>query len=142
MIILVSINIIFFNFFKNINSLNIRQQQTNKIRVLKQITNAERTKNPIFNKSQSDLYSTQLNESLKNKQREGKIKEIFSSQGVISSTMDCNRNESPSKLKSKITSKEFNLTIFETNLNSQQEVKKYRRNSLHTFHNRSGFYME
>lgn len=93
-------------------------------------------------KSQSDLYNTDLDEVYKNKERENKIKQIFSSQGVISSSMYYNRHESPSKLKSKITSKEYNLTIFETNLNSKQETKKFRRNSFHNFHNRSGFYME
>jgi len=52
------------------------------------------------------------------------------------------RYESPTKLKSKITSKEYGLTIFETNLNAQQETKKFRKNSCHNFHNKSGFYMD
>jgi len=56
--------------------------------------------------------------------------------------MNYKRNESPMKLKSKITSKEYKMAIFEMNLNSKQETKKFRRNSCHKFLNKSGFYME
>ncbi len=87
-------------------------------------------------------YSSELHERIKNKQRENTIREIFSSNGVVSSAMNYNRNESPSKLNSKITSKGFNLTILETNLHAKQEKKIFRKNSCHNFHNRAGFYME
>jgi hypothetical protein len=94
----------------------------------------------LLNKSQGDLYNTELDERLKNKFRENKLKEIFSSKGFVLSSMN-ERYESPTKLKSKITSKEYDLTIFETNLSSKQDFKKYRKNSCHNFHNKSGFYM-
>jgi len=56
--------------------------------------------------------------------------------------MNFYKSNSPTKLGSKITSKEFDFTLFETNLSSKQEIKKYRKNSSHKFHNNSGFYMD
>lgn len=112
-----------------------------KIRVIKQLNQEQKIKNPLLHKSQCDLYNTELDERLKNNQRQQKIKEIFSSQGLILSCMNDQRNESPIKLKSKITSKEYGLTMFETNL-SKQEEKRFRKNSCHHFHNKAGFYMQ
>ena len=89
---------------------------------------------------QDDILSCGLDEKLKNKNRESKIKLIFSSKGLVEGSMNYNRNESPEKLITKITNKEFNLTMYETNL-TLQDNKKFRKNSCHTFHNKSGFYM-
>lgn len=98
-------------------------------------------KKPLLNKSQGELYSTELDEKLKNKQRENKIKEIFSSHGVVFITMNDTTVNSPMKLRSKITSKEYNITKLETKL-TKQDTRKFRKNSCHNFHNKSGFYME
>lgn len=45
------------------------------------------------------------------------------------------------KNQHKITSKEIGNTIQETKLGNQ-DLKKFRKNSAHNFHNRSGFYMD
>ena len=47
----------------------------------------------------------------------------------------------PTKNQHKITSKEISNTIQETKLQNEG-FKKFRKNSSHNFHNRSGFYMD
>lgn len=49
--------------------------------------------------------------------------------------------KNPIKNQHKITSKEISNTIQETRLGNET-FKKFRKNSAHNFHNRSGFYMD
>ena len=68
------------------------------------------------------------------------MKEIFSSQGLVSGSMNDKENFS-AKDEQKITSKGYGNTVREVK-NEKLDNHKYRRNSAHTFHNKAGFYMQ
>lgn len=99
------------------------------------------TKINSLNKSQGDIATNDVFGNYKSITRENKLKEIFSSKGLVNSSMNDNSQLTPLKDRTKITSKGYGKTIEEIKLGNQ-DFKKYRKNSAHNFSNKCGFYMQ
>ena len=114
----------------------------NEKKIINLANRQERINKSNFNRSQENVKTCNYEGGNRNTVRENKIKEIFSSQGLIGSSMNDNSMANPVKNQNKITSKEFGNAIQETRLGNENS-KKYRRNSAHNFSNlsKSGFYM-
>jgi hypothetical protein len=115
--------------------VNIREN----IRDVKINHNLNNHLNLNLNKSQVQTIPNDVCGNYRNITRENKLKEIFSSQGFIISSKNEFEVLPPKKNIQKITSKAYGDTIDEIRL-EKNDLKRFRRNSAHTFHNKSGFY--